>query len=142
MTDCGSVSAPSRHFTPSAAPASLQPAGTLSPALVPPTHHVFPSAVFPNIHLFSPVLHSSLSLILSLSLPFSLYSFCSESAESASQHTPMSNEGEICVMNSGQSSVCVLQLCVYLIVAKLLCRIYVNLDKLFYDLFMYCVTPS
>lgn len=88
MTDCGSVSvSPSRPFTPSAAPASLQPAEALSPraaALVPPTHHVLPSAVVPIIHPSSLGLH-----VLSLSLSF--YSFNSESAESA--HTPAhSNE--------------------------------------------------
>lgn len=59
MTDSGSVSTPTRHFTPSALPASLQPAEVLLPcvaALVPPTHHVFPSAVVPITRPSIPVL--------------------------------------------------------------------------------------
>lgn len=140
---------PCRHFAPSAAPASLQPAETLSPALVPPTHHVFPSAVVPIIHLPSTVLHISISLSLSFCLPPPLSLALSHFIRSAarvlrvhtSQHTQMSNEGEIGVMNSGQSSVCVLQLCVFLFVAVLLCRIYVNLTKTFFCL-SHALRPS
>lgn len=73
MTDSGSVSAPACHFTPSALPASLQPAEMLLPcvaALVPPTHHVFPSAVVPitrpSIHVlrfFPPSIRSAESAV-------------------------------------------------------------------------------